>query len=287
MNTPRLAWQTSPAVGRRSLGVLLLGCAMLGASLPRAYAAKPPPSIQLFPTTVQENLKQTAESARAMEASMQEVIYRMDQQRRLLEEAKCEGANEDPGCARLRKAIGETYAELLRGMEAGLPEMHQAVRATNESLERRLRTQLGRKKTPRDLQALLKRGGTTGERIRRSSGKRRIGRMSRQFQDYLNLVRLGARTESQSLATLAADIYLDTSETLELIALIQEEVARSRGILEIPGYWTTGELTPEMMATVSAVKGILFGEEDDSGITDVEVLDEVDEGPDFSHLILE
>ena len=47
-------------------------------------AANTSPTIRLFPTTVVENIKHTGEAAKAMEADLQAVIDRLNQQEELL-----------------------------------------------------------------------------------------------------------------------------------------------------------------------------------------------------------
>ena len=64
-------------------------------------AANTSPTIRLFPTTVVENIKHTGEAAKAMEADLQEVIDRLNQQEELYTASKCEGAEAEPGCSEI------------------------------------------------------------------------------------------------------------------------------------------------------------------------------------------
>ena len=191
-----------------------------------ASAGTQAPTIRLFPTTVVENIKATGESARAMEESLQGTIKDLEQQMELYRQSKCEGAEADEGCAEIAKQMGQKYLDMLTRMDSKLPDMEVSVRATRDSLEKRLRTELGRQMTPRGLQKLLANEG------RPAPGPRpgpRGGRLSEKFRQYYNLVALGPRGGAGgSLAVVASDIYLDTDEVLNLIAVTRDEIGRAR-----------------------------------------------------------
>ena len=106
---------------------LLVAIALLwGVSAARGAAG---PTIRLFPSTVLEDIRETGYVAEEMETGLQDVIARLDQQRHLYVESKCDGAEGDPGCARLAKQLGATYLEMLQIMEEHLPDMERAVEA--------------------------------------------------------------------------------------------------------------------------------------------------------------
>ena len=145
---------------RRS-GLPLLFCRLIILSLillvgmQNTVLAKSSPTLRLFPTTVVESIKHTSETAKAMEADLQSVIERLNQQEELYTASKCEGAEAEQGCSEITGQLSQTYLEMLNLMESRLPGMENSVRATNTSLERRIRKELGRKTTPRGLQKLL------------------------------------------------------------------------------------------------------------------------------------
>ena len=142
-------------------------------------------------------------------------------------------------------------------METRLPGMEDSVRATSTSLERRIRKELGRKTTPRGLQKLLERTPQNATDSRRY--KRRSGRLSEKFRQYYKLVAMGPRTGSGgSLAAVAAEIYLDTQEVQDLIALTRDEISRAKLMIDLDQAY--GIITPEMFEMVGRVKTILFGE---------------------------
>ena len=66
--------------------------------LPLAAAQAAAPTIRLFPTAVLEEIKHTGNVAQEMEAGLQPIIHRLDEQQRLYQESKCDGAEGDPGC---------------------------------------------------------------------------------------------------------------------------------------------------------------------------------------------
>ncbi len=90
-------------------------------------------------------------------------------------------------------------------------------------------------------------------------------RLSERFHQYYQLVARGGSNADQSLAVVAADIYLDMEETSELIARTREEINRATLMEQLNQSF--GVITPEMMQVVDGVKTILFG---DAG-TDIQV----------------
>jgi len=224
------------------------------------YAQAEAPTIRLFPTTVVEDLRQTSAVAKEMETGLQEVIGLLDQQQQLYVESKCEGAEEDQGCQRLAKQLGATYLEMLGIMEERLPDMEHTVNNTRLSLEKRLRSELGKKMTPWMLQETLLGGNPRDITAPSPTLRGRSGmRLSERFKQYYQLVASSNSQTDQSLAVLASDIYLDMEETSELIARTREEIARATLIEQLNQSF--GTITPEMMDVVGGVKSILFGDE--------------------------
>ena len=220
-------------------------------------AAKESPTIRLFPTTVIENIKQTGQAAKAMEQDLQSVIDQLNQQEELYIASKCQGAEAEQGCSEIAGQLSQTYLEMLDLMETRLPGMEDSVRATNASLEKRIRQELGRKTTPRGLQKVLER--TPQKSIESTRYKRKSGRLSEKFRQYYKLVAMAPRTNSGgSLAAVAAEIYLDTQEVEELIALTRDEISRAKLMIDLDQAY--GIITPEMFEMVGRVKTILFGD---------------------------
>ena len=57
---------------------------------------------------------------------------------------------------------------------------------------------------------------------------------------------------------MAAEIYLDTQEVQELIALTRDEISRAKLMIDLDQAY--GIITPEMFEMVGRVKSILFGD---------------------------
>ncbi|ADE14671.1 hypothetical protein Nhal_1530 [Nitrosococcus halophilus Nc 4] len=221
-----------------------------------------PPTIRLFPTTVIENVKEAGQVARDMEISLQDVIADMEQQWKLYQESKCEGYEGDEGCSQISQQMGNKYLEMLSLMDSQLPQIEHSVQATIDSLENRLRQELGQKLTARDLQEVLV-SETAGDNqlSNRKSRRHSSGRLSERFRQYYNLVlQASSHTGGNSVALAAADIYLDSKEVLELIQLTQGEINRARLMIELRNQF--GSVTPEMHEVVTGVKKILLGEKD-------------------------
>lgn len=241
--------------------VLSVALVVLSAHGPNALAASATaPTIRLFPTTVLEDIRQTGTVAAEMETGLQDAISRMDQQKQLFEDAKCDGAKGDPGCARIAKQLGATYLEMLTIMGERLPDMERAVNNTHASLEQRLRSELGRKMTPWTLQETLLGNGATESAastpaLRGGSGMR----LSERFRQYYKLVANPAGQDNgHSLAVVASDIYLDMAQASQLIARTQEEISRATLMEQLNQSF--GIITPEMEKVVGGVKSILFGD---------------------------
>ena len=252
----------SQSSGARRFGALLCLTMSTWPGL-SAVAATSPPTIQLFPTAVLEEIKHTGNVAQEMEAGLQPVIQRLDEQQRLYQDAKCEGAEGDPGCERLARQLGSSYLEMLGVMENKLPDMERAVNTTRNGLQKRLRRELGQKKTSWDLQEVLL--GAEGGASSGSSGQPRLRgrsgtRLSDRFKQYYKLVARSGSSAESSLAVIASDIYLDMNEAAVLIARTREEISRATLMEELNQSF--GIITPEMQQVVSGVKSILFGESD-------------------------
>jgi len=229
------------------------------AAVPLLTGAARGPTLQLFPTTVLEDIKETGQVAEAMETGLQEVISRLDRQQQLYVESKCDGAVEDPGCARIAKQLGASYMEMLDIMAQRLPDMERAVNSTRTSLEKRLRSELGLKMTPWTLQETLLGNQPDGAEPVQPKLRGRSGlRLSERFRQYYSLVAQSGRQADHSLAVVAADIYLDMDEASVLIAQTQEEIGRATLLEELNQSF--GVITPEMQQVVDGVKSILFGE---------------------------
>ena len=227
-----------------------------------AAAGNSGPVVRLFPTNVLEDIRETGQVAEDMENNLQEVIYRLDLQQQLYKESLCEGSDGDQGCERIAKQLGATYLEMLNIMSERLPEMELAVNNTRQSLEKRLRDELGHRTTPTSLQNTLlgenvqsRPGGAGSEpALRGRSGVR----LSDRFQQYYELVATRREGPGRSLAVVASDIYLDMEDASALIAATQQEISRAALMEQLNQSF--GLITPEMSAVVSGVKGILFGE---------------------------
>jgi hypothetical protein len=241
----------------KTVGPLLGLCLLL---VPLAVQASAP-TIKLFPTTVLEEIKHTGNIAAEMETGLQSLIARLDEQQKLYIESKCEGNEGDPGCEQIARQMGKSYLEMLNIMGEKLPEMETAVNSTSTSLEKRIRRELGQKKTSWTLQELLIGAQTdaAGKENRPTLRGRSGMRLSDRFHQYYKLVARSGGEVNSSLAVVASDIYLDMQETSNLIARTREEIARATLMEQLNQSF--GTITPEMQEVVAGVKSILFGEE--------------------------
>ncbi|MEM1231634.1 MAG: hypothetical protein AAGI15_13915 [Pseudomonadota bacterium] len=248
----------TPLVAAAGLALAL----SLGLSAPSTASALEGsgPIVRLFPTTVLEDIRETGAVAAEMENNLQEVIGRLDLQQQLYSDSLCQGSDGDEGCAQISKQMGATYLEMLNLMSERLPDMERAVNSTRNSLEKRLRKELGQRTTPTTLQDSLlgKASAKTAQGARPALRGRSGVRLSDRFTQYYNLVATHREGPSASLAVVAADIYLDMEEASMLIAATQEEIGRAALMEQLNQSF--GLITPEMSAVVNGVKEILFGE---------------------------
>lgn len=245
-----------PGPARCLVTCALLTLPLLGQALNRA------PTIKLFPTTVLEEIKHTGNVAKEMESGLQTVIGRLDEQQRLYRDSKCEGNEGDPGCEQIARQLGKSYLEMLHIMDDKLPAMEAAVNTTSSSLERRIRKELGHKKTPWGLQELLIGESADNKAPARPALRGRSGlRLSDRFNQYYKLVAHSGGQINASLAVIASDIYLDMQETSRLIARTREEISRATLMEQLNQSF--GTITPEMQEVVAGVKAILFGDQEE------------------------
>ncbi len=219
------------------------------------------PRINLFPTSVVESLSETSRAARDMENSMYEVVAKLEKQQQAYEGTQCEGS-EDAGCVQLRKAIRGSYREMLAVMQNSIPEMRQTLDSTAGSMGTSLRSEIGRKMTPGDVQRVLAGRSTSTHKLPGASGgAARQGKLSKMFSRYYELVKRGGK-QSDALPVLASQIYIDSQQSLYYLDLIEAEIGSQSTELVLELEW--GELTDQITATVTDVKALLWGEVDRS-----------------------
>ena len=219
------------------------------------------PKINLFPTSVVESLSETSRAARNMESGMYEIVAKLDKQKQAYEGTHCENS-EDRGCVELRKAIRGSYKEMLDVMQSSIPQMRSSLDATADSMGNSLRSEIGRKMTPGDVQRILAGRSSSNQAIPRpSSSGARQGKLSKMFSRYSELVKRGGK-QSDALPVLASQIYLDSMQSLYFLDLIEAEIGSQSTELVLELEW--GELTDQMTATVTDVKALLWGDTDGS-----------------------
>ena len=222
------------------------------------------PTLRLFPTTVVENIKQTGEAAMAMEESLQDIMLELSKQMESYDASSCDGAEADQGCSEIVRQLSQTYIEMLTQMEGQLPKMERSIGMTKKSLEKRLRQEIGRKMTARDMQKSI--AGKSLSTEHSSPSYTRRGRLSEKFKQYYDLVAMGSRMGGNgSLIEVAAEMYLDTRDVTNMIAMTRDEIGRARIFAELNQAYAM--ITPEMNLMVKKVKVVIFGEvEDGDGI---------------------
>jgi hypothetical protein len=256
-----------------TLLAISLGCALLS---PAAFASSP--KIDLFPTTVLNDLQSSVAATKAMDEQLADVINGMDMAHQTYKQSQCEGNVGDSGCAALKKQIQQKYLEMLDVIDQVLPEVKNSMAQTHKSLGHRLRNQVGRQMTPMDVQNMLTGKGSTIDKINQAiKGNVKSRGLSKRFQKYYELVSSNGRGEH--LAIAAASLFMETDESLSLITQIQSEIASAKVQAQLD--ITMGELSDEMFATVDGVKTLLYGEEEAAALPDTApIMPESDEQAD-------
>ena len=271
---------SEPANPRKHALALACGWALwLGLSGAQAVTSPnrdPRPRINLFPTQVVESLSETSAAAADMENRMYQVVEKLESQSQAYKRTGCEGSN-DSGCLQLRKAIRGTYKEMLDVMQSSIPAMRNTLDTTATAMGGSLRSELGRKMTPADIQRVLAGRPASGKsELPRPQAGRREGKLSKMFSRYYDLVRRGGK-QADALPVLASQIYLDSMQSLYFLDLIEAELGSQSTELVLELEW--GELTDQISATVTDVKALLWGAED-AGVEILEVGLETESGQD-------
>lgn len=227
--------------------------AVLSVSVANTALAVNQPTINLLPTTVIENLKQTAAGAKAMEDNLQQVISNLDAQNKLYAASHCDGAINDAGCDQIQQQIANNYSQLLSTIDAALPEIERNVANTHQAVSQRLRTEVGLKMTPLDIEKLVRQQSSAANR---SPVARKHQRLSRMFGNLAKLVSQQGRGDS--MAVMASGIYWDTQQVMNDINVIKQDIAVAQMQLDV--FKAYGQITPEMVGTVDNVKTLLFGD---------------------------
>jgi hypothetical protein len=225
-----------------------------------AYSAQNP-TISLFPTTVVENLKSTGQAATKIEDGLEAVVRQIDEQKNLYVDNDCMANANDPGCVSLRKQMSQTYLDMLKQIETGLPAIQKTINVTRMDLEKRIQSQLGKGMSMASLQNVIlndnrKQDQDPVKKLRGNSGVK----LSQRFQQYYQLVRASTSASQTSLAIMASEIYLDLEDTQKFITMTQQEMQRARILVELDQ--ELGLVNNEMLEVVNGAKGILFGEDD-------------------------
>jgi len=224
------------------------------------------PRVSLFPKAVTAELAVTRDAARQLENGMSDIVQRMKKQKDLFEGSNCDGdASNSTGCNQLRNQLSRSYIAMLDKMADNLPEVKQSVQTTEKMLQKRIAAELGRKRTPDQLQKLLLEDGRDVRQPYRgptTSGRSMSAIFERQF-------RMISQTQEQSMISLASEIYLDVRAASGWIERLEAQVIRQKQMAELAGH---NGLPPEMDVTVAQVTALVLGEGNDNVLLEAPTL---------------
>ncbi len=222
------------------------------------------PTLDLFPISVKEQIRETSEAAKTIENNIQGVITQMDAQHELYVASKCDAVTADAGCAAIKRNINQSFLEMLTQVEASLPTVENAMTKIKTGMETSLRSKIGLGMSPRELQAHI--AGKRSSVGKDNPARKRTANLSSVFSKYYQLI--STNRDGSSIPTMAAGIYLDSLETLEYTSMIKQEIAIAKVEAELRDIYS--DVTPQMMATVSGVKTLLFGAEEEAPMAPAE-----------------
>lgn len=255
---------------------------VVGSLLLTSHVQAAGPSVNLFPKAVLSEIKITTEAAKNMESGLLPIVEKMSNQKKLYDETSCEGdQSNSSGCADIFQNISETYVEMLDKMSEALPELKTSVRNAELMLQKKLATEIGRKKTANDLQKELLKSDRTTASTRRSPVRSKR-RMSSILENNFKRIS-GAGSASQSMTSTASDIYLDMRDTSVWIERLDAQITRQKAMAELN--ISMGTLPDGMEQTINEVVTMVMGDAggiDDETFIDDPTVDPVDEDDEFS-----
>lgn len=219
-----------------------------------------PRAVDLFPATVISDLKETELLAKQVETDLEKSIYDLEKQSQMYNQLDCSGqSDDDPGCAAIRQQIAQSYREMVGVLARELPNMKKKIKRAQSSLESRLSTMIGGAMTGQSLQENLVASTQSQTKVPSAYRGRGGMRLSQRFQQYYNLISSSRTTNKNTLTMLAANMYIDMTDSLAFIDMINNQILHDGVILDLDT--EVGYVTPEMQEAVAGVKTILFGED--------------------------
>lgn len=228
----------------------------------QALAGTNAPTITLIPVTAIESIKQSASTAKSMESRLKLVINRIESQKALYDNGKCEGAFADRGCDQIFTTMSGAYKEFLEVLNDELPHLAKQLKVTAKSIETRLRKTLGKGMSPVDIQRMV-----SG---RKGNGKKqlkvRTGNNSHSMVAWLKNIGRVVSTggHGDTPAVVASDIYVNMTLAAQEVDQIQADISQS--LATIDTYNAFGQLSSAQLDTIASVKGMLFGNIEDSAL---------------------
>lgn len=221
-----------------------------------ANASASGPKINLFPQSVISEFQSSVNATKSMEEKLQPIVKQMELSQEQIKASQCDNTSADAGCAQHRKVLQQQFIAMLDEFEKSIPTVEKSLKATNQSLGKSISRSFSTF-TPRELQKQILQGKKTAkaEVIKRVRSKRMTS-LSQRFKQYLDIV--SAKGSSTSLTTTAAEMYLETGESLEYINSIKDQIGMAKAQAQID--LQMNMLSDEMVSTVSWAKSFIFGD---------------------------
>ena len=231
----------------RHMATVLTALACLFLATPAQGRA---PELRLIPSDVTALLRETTQSAKRMEQQLKDHVDIFDAKMELYQQTQCEGSD-SPGCREISRQIQEQYLQMLGLMQTHLPEIKRGIASTRRMLGGRMKSVVGRGMTPAEITKSFENNNQLP--ALRESRYNLSDRLEKYYQLILN------KGDMTPLIEVASLIYLDSDRSLQILDLLEAHISRQEQVITLNEAF--GEVTPEMLDTMGAVKNVIFGEE--------------------------
>jgi len=209
------------------------------------------PTVLLTPEVL-EITREANEKIASIDRSLSGTFKKIDKTRKLFEKSKCTPESTDQGCMKIKEQMQEAYLKMLDQFMEVIPEIEKSFDRASEKLGQRIKSQIGRKLSPKDLMEKLANEGS-GPRItinRRNSLAARTAK-------YLKLL---TSKKIRSPEVMASEIYIDQKDALYNLSLLSQQVAYQKQMLQTE--ISMGGYSQESIDNAQLVRDAVFGGED-------------------------
>lgn len=233
---------------RRTTAIAWLAICLTTGLGPGFALAAAGPVVQLDPTVLIQEIKESRSIADGLQADIQAELAEVERHQADLQRLGCHAEDTAWRCKAPRQALREAYARLLDNTEARLPPLQDAV----DRIAAKLKTRIATSGSPLSSDAQQR---LLGAQPRAANTPQLLGvsgfRLSAHLEKLQRLVG-GAASGTVSIDVIAADLYLDMVESARIIDALGDAVATSKIRLALRPGEEIALLTDEAISEVQA-----------------------------------